>query len=1229
MSEGGANANTTYTAGTGSSNTGDTYSFGASNAAERALGGVQSSNLAPTWGASFTNNSGGAIIQMNLSYTGEEWRLGAAGRTDRLDFQYSLNATSLTTGTWIDVDTLDFSSPAATPTVGALDGNAAANRTAISSSVTSLNIPNGATFYIRWVDFNATGADDGLAVDDLTLSVTTSVPVDTAPTISSTTPANGATGVAADSNLEVTFSEDVTIAGNWYSISCASSGAHTAAVSGGPRTFTINPDSAFTSGESCTAAITAAQVTDQDGSPTPMAANYTWSFTVQAQASGCTGLFFSEYVEGLSNNKALEIFNGTSSTIDLSDYRLETYFNGASTYTQLLLNGSVASGDVFVVAHEQAVLGIAPDQTNNGGALSFNGDDAILLRRISDNAVLDVIGQVGFDPGTEWGTDLISTADNTMRRNASITSGDTNASDAFDPGGAWTGYATDTFDGLGSHTATCVVSVPSATTIHAVQGSGAASPLVGQSVIIEGIVVGDFQDTVSGFFVQEEDSDADSDPSTSEGIFVYSVTPVSVGDRVRVTGSVVEYYNETEISGSPVVTVINSGNTPPVVTNISLPIAAVADWERYEGMRVAFSQTLVVAETYLLGRGGQLTLADGRIYQPTHVALPGATANAVAAENARHIIVLDDGSQTQNPDPIRWPAPGGLSAANIVRNGDQVSGVQGILTYRWSGWSGTDAWRIYPTTNPTFTSANARPAVPSRNGLVRVVSFNVLNYFNGDGAGGGFPTARGANTLEEFTRQRSKIINAIIALDADVIGLMEIENDGYGPQSALQDLVNGLNTAAGSTVYALVNAGAVGSDEIRTAFIYRIAAVTPGATVVNNDAVFSRPPLAQTFTSAGQTFTVIVNHLKSKGCTGATGLDADQGDGQGCYNATRTDQAAALVTWINTLAATEPDILLIGDYNAYAREAPITTITAAGNTDLLNRFWGSAAYSYVFDGQLGYLDHALASASLFNQVTFTTHWHINADEPTSLDYNTEFKSAGQITSLYASSAYRSSDHDPVIVDLFMPCSDADASDLELPYGTAWHCGPHTAWLGSTVTSNANFLPGGDKSDNDGVSRLGTRWQPGASVGVRVTVSGNNGWLIGWFDWNVDGDFDDAGEKTVSQSVAIGQTDINFTVPANARVGLGSSTAIPSRFRLYESTTEPLSAISPDEPLGPAAINASVNGGTVGGEVEDYTFGFGPTAVTLAFLTARAVPSIGLAGLALLVLLAAIIIRRLS
>ena len=208
--ETGTNANANYTAGTGSSNSGDTYSFGIDAAADdRALGAVQSGSVISSFGVAFTNTTGGAITSLKIAYAGEQWRLGFAARTDRLDFQYSTDATGLANGTWKDVDQLDFTGPVTTGTVGALDGTNAANATAINYTITGLNIGNGATFYLRWSDFNAPNADDGLGIDDFSIEAISAGSDNTAPTLSSVNPANNATGINTSTSLVLNFSEPI------------------------------------------------------------------------------------------------------------------------------------------------------------------------------------------------------------------------------------------------------------------------------------------------------------------------------------------------------------------------------------------------------------------------------------------------------------------------------------------------------------------------------------------------------------------------------------------------------------------------------------------------------------------------------------------------------------------------------------------------------------------------------------------------------------------------------------------------------------------------------------------------------------------------------------------------------------------------------------------------------------------------------------------------------------
>ncbi|WP_152600076.1 ExeM/NucH family extracellular endonuclease [Cellvibrio mixtus] len=768
-------------------------------------------------------------------------------------------------------------------------------------------------------------------------------------------------------------------------------------------------------------------------------------------------LYFSEYVEGSSNNKALEIYNSSSSAVNLSNYKVEMYFNGSnSAGLTIPLTGSIPARGVFVLAHGSATATIlaTANQTNSAGW--YNGDDAVVLK--NGNTIIDSIGQVGVDPGTEWGTGLTSTADNTLRRKTSITTGDTNASNAFDPSAEWEGYAQDTFDHLGTYqgssngggntggggeTGSCG---QAATLISSIQGAGANSPLLGNSVSIEGVVVADFQnaDQLGGFFVQEEDAQADSNSQTSEGIYIASTTAVAVGDRVRVSGAVAETFGLTQLS-SATVTVCASGQTLPTPATISLPVTSLDAFEAIEGMSVAITQTLTVNETYQLGRYGQVLLANGRLQQPTNVAEPGTAATTLQAQNNLNKLMLDDASNIQNPDPVMFPAPG-LSAENTLRSGDTVANLRGVITYDFG------IYRILPTGAPNFVHTNSRPLAPiaDSNANLKIASFNVLNFFNGNGTGGGFPTARGANTAAEFARQKTKIVSALAGLNADVIGVIEIENDGYSNTSAIAELTSALNAATGTSVWKFVNPGVnkIGTDEIAVGFIYRSDKATAiGKTAILDssvDAQFidnkNRPALAQSFrvNSNRAIATAVVNHFKSKGSDCNDIGDLDIGDGQGNCNITRTKAATALVKWLSTnpTGVNDRDYLIIGDLNAYAKENPITQILNGGYTDLIRKFGGDETYSYVFDGQAGYLDHGLASAALTPQVLFAADWHINADEPISLDYNTEYKSPAQINGFYSPDAYRSSDHDPLVVSLNLVLDldgdgDVDKNDVQL------------------------------------------------------------------------------------------------------------------------------------------------------------------------------------------------------
>ncbi len=579
-----------------------------------------------------------------------------------------------------------------------------------------------------------------------------------------------------------------------------------------------------------------------------------------------------------------------------------------------------------------------------------------------------------------------------------------------------------------------------ATRIHDIQGSALASPIVGTKATIEGVVVGDYQGPgqFDGYYVQEEDSDADADPATSEGIFVFSTSSyldVSAGDVVRIRGKVTEYTTSsggvssklTELGSVTRVTVCSSGAavTPTMVT---LPVSSYTDFERYEGMLVHFTQQLTATETYTLARYGEVRLAaDGRLYTPTAVTTPGAAAIALEDANMRRSFVLDDGNNSQNIDPTLYPA-GGLSATNTLRSGYTVGDLTGVFDHRFG------VYRLQPVVDVPFAATNPRPEAPAAvGGNTKVASMNVLNYFTtlDQGSGhwicgpSGTMECRGADSAFEVERQRNKIISALEGLDADVVGLMEIENNA---SAAVADLVASLNTA-GAGPYSFIDTGTIGTDAIKVALIYKTATVTPVGSWKTIDSTVdprfidtkNRPSLAQTFQRNGTTekVTVVVNHLKSKGFGCEDLGDVDLGDGQGPCNITRTRAAAAIVDWLATdpTASGSPNSLLIGDMNSYTFEDPITTFTSGGFTNLVRWFGGLGAYSYVFNGESGYLDQALGSAALASHVTGAIDWHINADEPIGLDYNVEYKSPNQVNTFYDASPYRSSDHDPVVVGI--------------------------------------------------------------------------------------------------------------------------------------------------------------------------------------------------------------------
>lgn len=701
-----------------------------------------------------------------------------------------------------------------------------------------------------------------------TMSCGGTPPGDQAPRVVSTVPANNAINVAVDANITVTFSEPVTVTGDWYNISCSVSGAHTATVTDTDPVFVLDPTANFTTSEVCTVTIVAANVNDDDTDDETadfMEEDYVFSFITMA---GC--------------------------------------------------------GDPF-------------------------------------------------------------------------------------------------------------------TPIYTIQGNGASTPIAGQTVTTEGVVTGDFQTGgKNGFFIQ--DATGDGDPATSDGIFVFyrNAPDVNVGDKVRITGSVSEYYQLTQLTGSAM-QICSTGNTITPL-ELTLPFNS-KNHESIEGMLVTFPQALVISEYFNFDRYGEILLTSTRHTTPTAYLEPGP--DSIAAQEAHFLdsIAVDDGSSFQNPSFLRHPDGSAFTLEHYFRGGDTIQGLTGVVDYNF------DEYKIQPVGTAVYEAVNLRTEAPELvPGEIRVASLNVLNYFvtldlGPDICGpAGNMECRGADDANELERQTAKIVNAIVGMDADIVGLIEIENEHPGqPQDEpVATIVAALNDAVGSEMYDFIPTGPIGTDAIKQAILYKTEKVIPvGEFAVLDSSIdpdfdtsLNRPALAMSFQDkiTEEVFTVSVNHLKSKGsaCVG----DPDLGDGAGNCNLTREKAAKALVRWLETdpTLADSDMYVIIGDLNSYSMEDPIDAIklgadqvegTADDLYNLVERFHGNHVYGYVYGGQTGYLDHALANKKLASYVLDANFWHINADEADVFDYDTSFKPDPVDAMFDPTTPYRASDHDPVLISLLL------------------------------------------------------------------------------------------------------------------------------------------------------------------------------------------------------------------
>ena len=577
------------------------------------------------------------------------------------------------------------------------------------------------------------------------------------------------------------------------------------------------------------------------------------------------------------------------------------------------------------------------------------------------------------------------------------------------------------------------------TLLSEVQGPGDFSPLHGDEVTVRAVVTLS-TDTLGGYFLQEEPADSDGDPSTSEGIYVHDPRGglPEAGATIELTDRVSSYWGLTQFS-RPEIEVCDVEPVEIPATPLTLPLDD-AGREALEGMVVTTTQDLQVTRLFTAYRYGELGLAlDGPLLQPTAVHAPSdPAATALAEDNAARQLVVNDRDQaTSQFDPFPWELfDEDLSAGDTMQAGDVV----GPLNYTFGEFKVEPIGR-FPETVDTDTIA----AVPTLADGNDVAALNVLNYFNtfGDSA-----VLRGATNAEDFALQTDKIVDAILEMDAAVIGLVELENDyedHYDADPAtvpsVQTLVEALNDRAGAGTYDWVvpgedlltteglGGGGLGTDAIAVGFVYQPARATEIGTPatfdidaeLTGDSENNRWPLAQTFDIDGETVTLVVNHFKSKGstCTDTAGPGFDLGDDvetdlTGNCNLVREYAAQRILDWVETkpTGANTPDTLVIGDLNAYDEEGPIQVFEDADWTDVIERD-GDDAFTYKFDGRFGRLDHVLASPSAKRLVTDAAVWQVNSRAPYGYLYD---NSPQDDYPLF----FGSSDHDPVLVSLDKP-----------------------------------------------------------------------------------------------------------------------------------------------------------------------------------------------------------------
>ncbi|WP_420631769.1 lamin tail domain-containing protein [Candidatus Leptofilum sp.] len=898
---------------------------------------------------------------------------------------------------------------------------------------------DGTIFNLANWTFSGPNALDGETTND---TATTPFPLgtfmpldgDAAPSVASTDPANAATGVAIDANITINFSEDVTVTGSWFDIACSVSGAHTAVASGGPASYTLDPDTDFANGENCTVTVFAAQVTDNDTDDPPDAMSSDASFSFDTVSLEITDVVINEFLadpaaddpgdangdgtRDSSDDEFIEIVNVSGADLDVSGWSI----SDAVQVRHVFPSGSVIPADcslvVFGGGTPTGSFGGAVVQTASDGALGFNNSGDTITLDDGGSSTLEYVY------GSEGGNNQ------SITRDPDITGTYVEHSTASASGGALfspgTGLDGTPFSG-------CTFGTP--VTIMEIQGAAHLSAYESQSVQTDGIVT---VVTGNSFYLQDPTGDGNDATSDALVVFTGSTPTVAVGDAVTVIGTVDEFYpggfgtgnlSETNLVG-PTVTINSSGNALPAPIVLGnggrIPPSTIIDddstgdvnstltfdpendgidfYESVEAMLVQVNDAQVVGGT----RFGEIAVVGDFGANATGLTARGGVVISANDFNPERIII-DDGLVFDEPDA----SVGDTFTAPIV----------GVMDYTFGNFKLLN-FDPLPALNSNFTAETT--SLSNAGSSLTVASLNVENLDPSD-------------SQDKFDALASQIVNNLGT--PTIIGVQEVQdntgstNDGVTDASMTYQMLIDAIQAAGGPVYEyrdiapldLTDGGQPGGN-IRVGFLFRPDQVTfvdraggdattaatvslgangvelsvsPGRVDPTNVAWDdSRKPLAAEFIFGGQTIIVVNNHFNSKG-----GDDSLFGRVQPPVldsEVQRLLQAAVINGFVQDILALDPNanVIVMGDLNDFQFSAPVDLLEGSELNNLLETLPASEQYTYQFEGNLQILDHILVSDNLFNNFWVGVDVvHGNAELDTDL---------------------RFTDHDPVIAQFTFP-----------------------------------------------------------------------------------------------------------------------------------------------------------------------------------------------------------------